>query len=54
MGRCGVASSSRQVSVADPCEHDNELSDLRGRKWQEAGEDCLMKSFIICALRQIL
>jgi hypothetical protein len=22
--------------------------DLRGRKWQEAGEDCAMRSFITC------
>jgi hypothetical protein len=24
------------------------------RKWQEAGEDCIMGSFITCALRHIL
>jgi hypothetical protein len=28
--------------------------ELRGRKWQEAGEDCIMKSFITCTLHQIL
>jgi hypothetical protein len=22
--------------------------DLRGRKWREAGEDCIMRSFITC------
>jgi hypothetical protein len=26
--------------------------DLRGRKWQEAGEDCIMRSFITCTLHQ--
>jgi len=24
--------------------------DLRGRKWQEAAEDCIMRSFITCTL----
>jgi hypothetical protein len=24
------------------------------KKWQEAGEDCMMRSFIICTLRQVL
>jgi hypothetical protein len=24
---------------------------LRGRKWQEAGEDCIMRSFITCTLQ---
>jgi hypothetical protein len=24
--------------------------DLRGRKWREAGEDCVMRSFITCAV----
>jgi hypothetical protein len=28
--------------------------DLRGRKWHEAGEDCIMTSFITCMLHQIL
>jgi len=27
---------------------------LRGRKWQEAGENWIMMSFIICTLHQIL
>jgi hypothetical protein len=27
---------------------------LRGRKWQEAREDCIMRSFVTCTLRQIL
>jgi hypothetical protein len=27
---------------------------LRGRKWREAGEDCIMRSFITCTLQQIL
>jgi hypothetical protein len=26
----------------------------RGRKWWEAGEDCIMRSFITCTLHQIL
>jgi hypothetical protein len=26
----------------------------KGRKWQEAGEHCIMRSFITCTLRQIL
>jgi hypothetical protein len=28
--------------------------DVRGRKRQEAGEDCIMKSFVTCNLHQIL
>jgi hypothetical protein len=28
--------------------------DLRGRKWQEAGEDCIKRSFIICAVHKVL
>jgi hypothetical protein len=28
--------------------------DVKGRKWREAGEDCIMRSFIICTLHQIL
>jgi hypothetical protein len=28
--------------------------DLRGRKWREAGEDCIMKSFITSTLNQAL
>jgi hypothetical protein len=28
--------------------------DLRGRKWQKAGEDCIMRSFITCRLHQII
>jgi hypothetical protein len=27
--------------------------DLRGRKWREAGEDCIMRSFVTCKLHQI-
>jgi len=27
--------------------------DLRGRKWQEAEEDCIMRSFITCTLHQM-
>jgi len=27
---------------------------LRGRKWQEPGEDCKMRSFITCMLHEIL
>jgi len=26
--------------------------DLRGKKWQEAGEDCIMRSFITFALHK--
>jgi hypothetical protein len=29
------------------------ILDLMGRKWQEAGEDYIMKSFITCTLHQI-
>jgi hypothetical protein len=25
--------------------------DLRGRKWRETGEDCIMRSFITCTLQ---
>jgi hypothetical protein len=28
--------------------------DLRGRRWQEAGEDYITKSFMTCTLLQIL
>jgi hypothetical protein len=28
--------------------------DLRGRTWQEAGKDCILRSFIIRMLHQIL
>jgi len=28
--------------------------ELRRRKWRETGEDCIMRSFIICTLHQIL
>jgi hypothetical protein len=31
-----------------------EYLDLGGRKWREAGEDCLMNSFINCTLNKIL
>jgi len=27
---------------------------LRGRKWRKAGEECIMRSFITCALHHIL
>jgi hypothetical protein len=27
---------------------------IRGRKWQEAAEDCIMRSFITCTFHQIL
>jgi hypothetical protein len=30
-----------------------EYLDLRGRKWREAGEDCIMRSFITCTLHHI-
>jgi len=28
--------------------------DLTGRKWREAGEDCIMSSFMTCTLRRLL
>jgi len=28
--------------------------DLRGRKWLETGEDCIMRSFVTCTFHQIL
>jgi hypothetical protein len=28
--------------------------DLRGRKWQEAGGNCIMRSFITCTLHRII
>jgi hypothetical protein len=28
-------------------------ADLRGRRWQDNGEDCIVNSFIICTLHQI-
>jgi hypothetical protein len=31
-----------------------EYFDLRGRKWWEAREDCIMRSSITCMLHQIL
>jgi hypothetical protein len=31
-----------------------EYLDLRGRKWQEAREDCIMRNFITCTLHQML
>jgi hypothetical protein len=31
-----------------------EYLDIRGRKWQEAGEDYIMRSFTTCMLHQIL
>jgi len=27
---------------------------LKGRKWREAGEDCIMRSFVTCTLYKIL
>jgi hypothetical protein len=30
------------------------LRGIFGPKWQEAGEDCIMRSFITCTLHQIL
>jgi hypothetical protein len=35
-------------------EIEGEYLDLRGRKWWEAGEDCIMRSFIAHVLHQIL
>jgi hypothetical protein len=31
----------------------SEHLDPRGRKWQEAGEHCIMRSFITCTLHKI-
>jgi hypothetical protein len=28
--------------------------DLRGRKWLEAREDCIMRSFITCTLQNVI
>jgi hypothetical protein len=28
--------------------------DIKGMTWQEAGENCIVKSFIICTLHKIL
>jgi hypothetical protein len=33
---------------------EEEYLDPRGRKWQETGNDCIMRSFITCMLHQIL
>jgi hypothetical protein len=30
------------------------ISDSRERKWQEAGEDCIMRSFVTCELHHII
>jgi hypothetical protein len=30
------------------------LRDLRGRKQEETGEDCIMKNFMLFALHQVL
>jgi len=35
-------------------ENSAEYLDLRGRKWQEAEENCIMRSFIIHMLLKIL
>jgi hypothetical protein len=40
--------------TASVLDHRGEYLDLRGRKWWEAGEDCIMRSFIICVPHQIL
>jgi hypothetical protein len=32
----------------------DEYLDLRGRKLQEAGEDCIMRSFVTCMIQKIL
>jgi hypothetical protein len=26
---------------------------VRGRKWQETGDDCMMRSFMMCALAEL-
>jgi len=31
-----------------------EYLDLRGRKWREAGEDCIMRGFVFCTLHRTL
>jgi hypothetical protein len=35
------------------CVYLREYLDLRERKWQDAGEDCIMRSFITCMLQQV-
>jgi hypothetical protein len=35
-------------------EYWGEYMHLRGRKWRETGEDCIMRSFITCTLHQVL
>jgi hypothetical protein len=40
--------------VCEQCAKENTYVDPRGRKWWEAVEDCIMRSFITCMLHQIL
>jgi hypothetical protein len=28
--------------------------DLKGKKWYEVGEDCIMRNFVTCRLHQLL
>jgi hypothetical protein len=44
----------RVVTAEIGCRGCREYLDLRGNKWQEAGEDCIMRIFITCKLHQIL
>jgi hypothetical protein len=30
------------------------ILNLRGRKWQEAGEDCIVRSFVSCMHQEML
>jgi hypothetical protein len=49
---CGY--ESRSVTLREKhnermgTEHSGEYLDLRRRKWQEVGQDCIMRSFISC------
>jgi hypothetical protein len=45
--------TAERVTLLLSCTEKNYL-DLRGRKWQEAGEDCILRSFITYTVRQIL
>jgi hypothetical protein len=47
------------LSSGKACQHSvesrrRETLDLRGRRWWEAAEDCIMRSFITCTLHKML
>jgi hypothetical protein len=51
----GVQSYGRNTRCEKNIKMDwGEYLDLSGRKWQEVGEGCIMRSFITCMLHQIL